>query len=66
MVNISNYNDIKKSIPENVLLLAVSKTKPEDDIMGFYNIGQRDFGETTHWRWHQNSTICPKISIGIL
>lgn len=45
MVNISNYNDIKKSIPENVLLLAVSKTKPEDDIMGFYNIGQRDFGE---------------------
>jgi len=45
MVNISNYNDIKKSIPESVLLLAVSKTKPEDDIMGFYNIGQRDFGE---------------------
>lgn len=45
MVKISTYNDIKKSIPSDVLLLAVSKTKPESDIMEFYNLGQRDFGE---------------------
>lgn len=31
--------------PEDILLLAVSKTKPETDIMALYNAGQRDFGE---------------------
>ena len=47
-------------------MLAVSKTKPEDDILQLYNNGQRDFGEnkvqemTTKYtnlpkdiRWHQ-------------
>ena len=31
--------------PAEVTLLAVSKTKPEEDIMELYNIGHRDFGE---------------------
>lgn len=31
--------------PEEVLLVAVSKTKPEQDIMELYQAGQRDFGE---------------------
>ncbi|MBR4265721.1 MAG: YggS family pyridoxal phosphate-dependent enzyme [Bacteroidales bacterium] len=39
------YLEIKKTLPENVTLLAVSKTKPEEDIMALYNIGCRDFGE---------------------
>lgn len=30
---------------DDVLLLAVSKTKPESDIMELYRAGQRDFGE---------------------
>lgn len=33
------------SLPENVTLVAVSKTKPLSDIMQAYNAGQRIFGE---------------------
>ena len=31
--------------PSEVLLLAVSKTKPAEDILALYEAGQRDFGE---------------------
>lgn len=37
--------EIKKSIPENVTLVAVSKTKPNEAIMEAYNGGYRIFGE---------------------
>ena len=37
--------DIKKTLPENVTLVAVSKTKPVGDLMEAYNAGQRIFGE---------------------
>lgn len=40
-----NINKIKSEIPENVTLVAVSKTKPESDILEAYNTGQRVFGE---------------------
>ena len=40
-----NIQRIQKTIPSGVLLLAVSKTKPESDIMEAYEIGCRDFGE---------------------
>src|SRR5438552_17187825 len=30
---------------KNVALVAVSKTKPVNDILALYNLGQRDFGE---------------------
>lgn len=30
---------------KNVTLVAVSKTKPAEDIFGLYNLGHRDFGE---------------------
>lgn len=40
-----NLNEIKKNIPENVTLVAVSKTKPIEDIKYAYELGQRDFGE---------------------
>ena len=33
------------SIPSNVDLVAVSKTKPNEDILQAYNAGQRIFGE---------------------
>ncbi len=38
-------NKIKSELPENVILVAVSKTKPVSDLMEAYNAGQRDFGE---------------------
>ncbi len=40
-----NISVIKKSIPENVILVAVSKTKSELDILEAYQAGQRVFGE---------------------
>jgi hypothetical protein len=46
MVNISIYNKIRNSIQnKNVKLIAVSKTKPLEDIQSLYNEGQRVFGE---------------------
>lgn len=37
--------EINKNIPKNVKLVAVSKTKPNEDILKAYNAGQRIFGE---------------------
>lgn len=44
-MNLQAYHNIKDSLPEGVRLVAVSKTKPEEDIMILYNEGQRIFGE---------------------
>ena len=41
----NNLKEIKKNIPKNVLLVAVSKTKPISDIKIAYNSGQLHFGE---------------------
>lgn len=41
----SNLKKIKTSLPENVTLVAVSKTKPVADLMEAYEAGQRIFGE---------------------
>ena len=40
-----NLQIIRQSIPENVTLVAVSKTKPISDLQEGYNAGQRIFGE---------------------
>tara|TARA_R110001592_G_scaffold124361_2_gene333168 strand:+ start:2565 stop:3239 length:675 start_codon:yes stop_codon:yes gene_type:complete len=40
-----NLKDILDSIPKNVTLVAVSKTKPIADLQEAYNAGQRVFGE---------------------
>ncbi len=40
-----NLKTIKSSIPQNVTLVAVSKTKPNSDILEAYQEGQRIFGE---------------------
>ncbi|MBD3725327.1 MAG: YggS family pyridoxal phosphate-dependent enzyme [Flavobacteriaceae bacterium] len=40
-----NLNNIKSSLPEHVTLVAVSKTKPNADILEAYEAGQRVFGE---------------------
>jgi len=45
-INIKVYLEIIKELKEkNVQLVAVSKTKPVEDIQQLYNLGQRDFGE---------------------
>ncbi|MBA4744182.1 MAG: YggS family pyridoxal phosphate-dependent enzyme [Muricauda sp.] len=40
-----NLNKIKSELPEGVTLVAVSKTKPKEDILEAYEAGQRIFGE---------------------
>lgn len=40
-----NIQKIKAEIPQHVSLVAISKTKPENDILEAYNAGQRLFGE---------------------
>ncbi len=62
---VENLKNIKASLPENTTLVAVSKTKPVNEIMEAYDAGHRDFGEnkvqemTEKWeqmpkdiRWH--------------
>ena len=41
----NNVLQIKSTIPDQVLLVAVSKTKPISDLMEGYEAGQRIFGE---------------------
>jgi len=40
-----NLTNLYNSIPKNINLVAVTKTKTNDDIMNAYNSGQRLFGE---------------------
>ena len=45
-VNVSNYQTIHaKLLAQHVSLIAVSKTKPNADLMELYALGQRAFGE---------------------
>jgi len=41
----SNISEIKSKIPEYITLVAVSKTKPNEDILEAYHAGHKIFGE---------------------
>jgi pyridoxal phosphate enzyme (YggS family) len=45
LLDTSIYFEIKKTLPPTVTLVAVSKTKPVEDILSIYQCGQRVFGE---------------------
>ena len=46
MINIEAYQQITTEFSvKNVAIIAVSKTKPVEDIQALYDLGQRDFGE---------------------
>ncbi|MEZ5073147.1 MAG: YggS family pyridoxal phosphate-dependent enzyme [Bacteroidales bacterium] len=40
-----NLTAVRRNLPQDVCLVAVSKTKPDADILEAYASGQRDFGE---------------------
>ena len=40
-----NLNQLRSSVPAHVTLVAVSKTKPQEDLLEAYAAGQRVFGE---------------------
>ena len=45
-VNLNSYKQIYDELQKkNVTLVAVSKTKPAEDILELYKLGERDFGE---------------------
>jgi pyridoxal phosphate enzyme (YggS family) len=44
-INKEKYSEIIKELDGKATLVAVSKTKPTEDILELYNLGHRDFGE---------------------
>ena len=42
---VENLSRVRESLPGNITLVAVSKTKPDEMILEAYEAGQRDFGE---------------------
>ena len=56
----NNLTKIKASLPENVTLVAVSKTKPVADLMEAYEAGQRIFGENKIQEMTEKWEVMPK------
>lgn len=54
------YMMIKSQIPEDVTLLAVSKTKPIEDIEAVYDLGHRDFAENKIQELKDKMNLLPK------
>jgi PLP dependent protein len=44
-VDVEKYKEIISALGDEIKLVAVSKTKPVEDIRELYNLGQHDFGE---------------------
>ena len=55
-----NIYTFRQAIPENVSLVAVSKTKPTSDIQAAYNAGQRIFGENKIQEMTDKWELLPK------
>lgn len=56
----NNYTNIKSTIPDGVTLVAVSKTKPVEDIQKIYDAGQRVFGENKVQEMYDKFEALPK------
>ncbi|MBR6438984.1 MAG: YggS family pyridoxal phosphate-dependent enzyme [Bacteroidales bacterium] len=55
-----NLKKVKETIPSGVLLVAVSKTKPIEDIQEAYDAGQRIFGENHALEMRDKHEALPK------
>jgi PLP dependent protein len=61
MVNTEAYKTITGELGQKkVTLVAVSKTKPVEDIRALYDLGQRDFGENYVQELTEKAEILPK------
>lgn len=56
----NNLNSISNTIPENIALIAVSKTQPVASILEAYQAGQRGFGENKIQEMAEKFDILPK------
>jgi len=61
MVNTEAYKNITEELQQKkVTLVAVSKTKPIEDIQALYDLGQRDFGENYVQELTEKAESLPK------
>ena len=56
----ANLDKIKKELPKHVVLVAVSKTKPPEDIQEAFDAGQRMFGENKVQEMAAKWEVLPK------
>lgn len=57
---LNNLNAIRAQLPQNVTLVAVSKTRPAAEILEAYNAGQRIFGENKIQEMSEKFEALPK------
>ena len=55
-----NLIKIKKLIPQDIALVAVSKTKPIEDLLKVYKLGIKDFGENKVQELCYKEEVLPK------
>ena len=55
-----NLEKIRQTVPEGVTLVAVSKTKPVEDLQAAYDAGQRVFGENHALEMRDKHEALPK------
>lgn len=60
MINTEFYDKLISILPKKNMLIAVSKTKPAEDIQEFYTIGHRDFGENKVQELLEKIALLPK------
>ena len=61
-----NLNHLYKHISKDIVVVAVSKTKPNEDILEAYNSGHKSFGENKVQELIENIMHCQRILNGIL
>ena len=59
-VNTEKYKEILKELNGKATLVAVSKTKPVEDLQALYDLGQRDFGENYVQELVDKQAVLPK------
>lgn len=59
-INIEKYQQITNELKGKAILVAVSKTKPIEDVQALYNLGQRDFGENYVQELIEKEAALPK------
>jgi len=59
-VNIKKYKEILLELNGKATLVAVSKTKPVEELQTLYDLGQKDFGENYVQELVDKQTVLPK------
>jgi len=59
-VNKQKYTELLQELEGKAILIAVSKTKPVEDLLALYDLGQRDFGENYVQELVDKQAVLPK------